>query len=210
MLKKNLDLYKDKYKDISKDKKERIRQFLKENNFSKKDLKKFDESFNRILNLEYETLKIVLYIIPEPTPRPRLNFKHGNFYVRNANTNNQFLKLLVEKEDILKGYIKTPCHFTCKLFFPIPANMNKIDTLLAEMGMIQPPNNKDWDNLGKTYSDMIQKWLLINDSLIVKGVSEKYWSLKPRVEITIDYQIEFDCKYNKKLVEGTKAYKGII
>lgn len=208
MLKKNLDLYKDKFQDVSKDKKERIRTFLKESRFSQKDLEKFDSEFNRILNLERETLKLVFYIIPESTPRPRLNFKHGNFYVKNASSNNQFVKVLVEKEELLQNYIVTPCYFTTKLYFPIPSGMNKVDTLLAEMEMIQPPINKDWDNLGKTYSDMIQKWLLINDSLITKGTSEKYWSLKPRVEIYIDYLIDFDCKFNKRLVESTKAYKG--
>lgn len=208
MEKKNLDLYKEKYKDISSNQIKRIKKFLEENNFSSKDFKKFDDEFNRILNIKKETIKLVFDIIPESTPRPRLNFRNGNFYVKNAHSNNEFIRVLVEKEELLQNLIYTPCEFMCKLYFPIPSGMNKVEKLLAEVGVIKPPINKDWDNLGKTYSDMVQKWLLLNDSLITKGISEKYWSLKPRVEIYITYLIVFDCKFNKRLVESTKAYKG--
>ena len=210
MLKKNTDLYKEKYDQVSNDQLERINEFLIENKFSKKDIDKFNKEFDRILNLKRETLKMVFNIIPESTPRPRLNFKHGNFYVKNAHSNNEFLRLLVDKEECLQNYITTPCYFTCKMYFPIPSNMNKIEKLLAEVGAIQPPINKDWDNLGKTYSDMVQKWLLISDALITKGTSEKYWSLKPRVEIYIDYLTEYDCKFNQKLIEKSKAYQTSI
>ena len=85
--------------------------------------------------------------------------------------------------------------------------MNKKEVILAELGVIKPPISKDWDNLGKTYSDMIQKWLLINDGLIVKGTTEKFWSLKPRVEIILDYLVDFDCKYNKNLITKSKFYQ---
>ena len=34
---------------------------------------------------------------------------------------------------------------------------------------------------------MIQGLLLYDDSLIIKGVSEKKYSIKPRIEITISY-----------------------
>lgn len=207
MLKKNLDLYKEKFKNISEDQEERIMTFMQQSRFSPKDLKKFDKDFNKIINIEHEALKLVFYIIPEVTPRPRINFHHGNFYVKNASSNNKFVKVLVDREEGLQHCICTPCTFECKLFFPIPSNMNRVDTLLAEMGVIRPQMKKDWDNLGKTYSDMIQKWLLIDDSLIYSGTSQKYWSLKPRVEIIIDYLIEFDCKFNKRLVQRTKAYK---
>lgn len=209
LLKKNTDLYKSKYKDIDQDQIERIQDFMSKKNFTDKDIRKFNDRLKHAMNVERETVKIVLYIIPESTPRPRYNFKGHNFYVKNASTNNQFMKLLVRKEESLQHYIVTPCEFTCRMYFPIPSDMNKVDTLLAEMGAIRPPIQKDWDNLGKTYSDMIQKWLLLNDALIVKGTSEKYWSLKPRVEIEITYLKEMDCKYNEKKILNSKQYKDL-
>jgi len=210
MLKRNTDLYKAKYDSVDKDSISRIQKFMQEHKFTEKDMKKFTKEVDRITNLERETIKLVLYIIPETTPRPRYNFNHHNFYVMNAASNNKFMKFVVDEEEMLQHYIVTPCEFTCRLYFPIPSDMNKVDTLLAEMGVIRPPIQKDWDNLGKTYSDMIQKWLLINDALIVRGVSEKYWSLKPRVEIEITYLKEMDCKYNERKIKGSKLYKDTI
>ena len=207
MLKKNLDLYKERYATISKNQLKRINEFISNSKFSNKDLGKFEEKLDYIVNIPRETIKIIFYIIPEVTPRPRLNFKHGNFYVRNAKTNNDFMKLVINNEEDFNKYIYRNCEFECRLYFPIPAGMNKVDTLLAEVGAIRPVNNKDWDNLGKTYSDLIQKWLLLNDSLVVSGTSKKFYSLKPRVEIELEYLTEYDCKFNQKQIENTKVYK---
>ena len=85
--------------------------------------------------------------------------------------------------------------------------MNIVDTILAELGLIKPITTPDWDNLGKTYSDMVQKHLLLNDSLITDGSVSKRYSLKPRIEITITYLLNYDCQYNKKVIEHSKSYK---
>ena len=203
----NLKLYAEKYKNINSDLNKRIYEYIESHRFSSKDFEEIDKEIDRILNIDHEIIKIVLDIIPESTPRPRLNFRNGNFYVANAHSNNEFLRVLVDKEELLQNKIYTPLIFTCNTYFPIPSGMNKKEVILAELGVIRPPISKDWDNLGKTYSDMIQKWLLINDGLIIKGTTEKFWSLKPRVEIILDYLIEFDCKYNEKLITKSKFYQ---
>ena len=56
------------------------------------------------------------------------------------------------------------------------------------------------DNLIKTYTDMLKGALLYDDSIIYKGVSEKYYSVKPRIEITIQYMTDFDSDFNKKKI----------
>ena len=207
MKKKNLDLYRDRFKPVDEDQIIRIQKYMARSKFTDKDVKKISKEVDRIISIEKETVKIVLYIIPETTPRPRYNFTGHNFYVKNAASNNQFMKVLVDNEETLRHYIVTPCEFTCRCYFPIPSDMNKTDTLLAEMGAIRPTTQKDWDNLGKTYSDMIQKWLLLNDALIIKGTTEKYWSLKPRVEIEITYMKQSDCKYNDRKIQNSKTFK---
>ena len=45
---------------------------------------------------------------------------------------------------------------------------------------------------------MLQGLILYDDSLIVEGVSKKYYSMKPRIEITISYMKEHDSGYNRK------------
>ena len=53
----------------------------------------------------------------------------------------------------------------------------------------------------KTYADMIQGIVMIDDALIVEGTSRKYYSCKPRIEIIIKYMDGYDCDYNKKKIE---------
>ena len=96
--------------------------------------------------------------------------------------------------------ITTPCKFTCRSYLPIPKSMSAIEKILAEMGLIRPITKPDWDNIGKTYSDMIQGMLLLDDSLIIEGVSKKYYSTKPRVEIYIEYMEKYDCLYNERKI----------
>jgi hypothetical protein len=85
--------------------------------------------------------------------------------------------------------------------------MNRIDKILSELKLIRPMVKPDWDNAGKTYSDMIQKHLLLEDCLIIDGRTRKFYSIKPRIEINIKYMKKYDCKYNKKKIESWKFYE---
>ena len=88
--------------------------------------------------------------------------------------------------------------------------MTKVEILRAEMGNLSAMSNPDWDNLGKTYSDMIQQILLMNDNIITKGNVEKFYSVKPRVVISIKYQIGFDSKFNKRRILNSTNFKKAI
>ena len=90
----------------------------------------------------------------------------------------------------------TPCKFKCISYFPIPKSMNDVEKLAAELGFIRPISKPDWDNIGKTYSDAIQGSLLYDDSLIIEGVSKKFYSIKPRIELFIEYMSEHDSMFN--------------
>ena len=54
MLKKNLDLYREKYKNIDKDTFIRIQKFMASSKFSEKDMKKFSKEVVRITKQIYE------------------------------------------------------------------------------------------------------------------------------------------------------------
>ena len=85
--------------------------------------------------------------------------------------------------------------------------MKPEEIILAELQHLQNVSKPDWDNVGKTYSDMIQNSLILDDSLITVATTRKLYSIKPRVEIKIRYRLSFDCKYNKRKVESWKSYK---
>jgi hypothetical protein len=88
--------------------------------------------------------------------------------------------------------------------------MNATEIYLAEKGIIEPMQDPDWDNLGKTYSDMIQGLLILNDNIIVDGHVKKHFSIKPRVHICIKYQDGFDSKYNRNRMLRSTAYNKLL
>ena len=79
--------------------------------------------------------------------------------------------------------------------------MSKVDTVLAELGLIRPITKPDWDNLAKTYCDMIQGLLIKDDRLIVDGSLQKYYSIKPRVEVRLSYMESYDSNFTRKKIE---------
>ena len=207
MLKKNLELYLEKYRDISFSMEERLINFIITSKIKEKDSIKLSDMISDRMNIKRQQLICIFYIIPESTPRPRLRLSTGKFYVKNSSSNKKFCELLIEKEKDLFNIITTPTKFICNTYMPIPNGMNRFEKIMAELGYYRPVVDPDWDNLGKTYSDMVKNTILLDDRLIQDGEVHKYYSLKPRVEILFDYLIDYDCKYNKKLVEKSKSYK---
>jgi len=184
--------------------KEEILIYLENNLNLNKD--KIMEEENRINKLEWKKINILLPIIPKPTPRPRYQFKSKHFYVKGAQQNKKIIKEYID--DL--GVIFTRTKLLVKTYQLSPSSMTNTELYLAEKGIICPIQDPDWDNLGKAYSDMLQGILLINDNIIQIGTVEKYFSIKPRVELFLEYQDGFDCKFNKRKVENSTAYKNLI
>ena len=53
---------------------------------------------------------------------------------------------------------------------------------------------------------MVQKHLLQEDSLVYDARARKFYSFRPRVEITMEYDTKYDCKHSKRTVEKWKTY----
>lgn len=165
---------------------------------------KREAKLNDLLNISWESVSFIIYLIPQATPRPRYNGGSKIFYVRGAKDNRDIFEKFIVNQDI--PMITTPCKFYCDSYFPIPKSMRDDEKILAEMGYIRPITKPDWDNVGKTYSDMIQGTLLFDDSLIIEGTSRKFYSAKPRIEIKIEYMKNHDSIYNTNKMRK----KGII
>lgn len=206
MILKNLKKYKDHFDVISMDKINRIRDYLDENPFTSKDYNKFHKRLKYIFSIKWNYIKIILDIIPEPTPRARMGL-NGIFYVKNSKSNNEFIRLMIEDDLDLYHFISTPCSYLVDVYFPIPKSFNKVEVVLAELGLLPKISIPDWDNLGKTYSDMVQKWIICNDSLIIDGRVRKHYSLKPRVEILLKYADKNFSKKDEKTIEQSISYK---
>lgn len=155
--------------------------------------------------LEWKMLHIVLDLEPKPTPRPRYSGRTGAFYVKGAHSNKIFFKKYISDRDL--PFITGALKVDCRCYLKTPSSLSKSDTLLAELGYIRPISKPDWDNLGKTYSDMLTDVLILDDAHIIDGRCSKYYSLHPRIEMDIEYQLSPDSKYNERKINNIRKEK---
>lgn len=148
--------------------------------------------------VKWNEIKYIIFLVPKGTPRPR-HTRRGSFvYVVGAADNKKYFKDQIYKEEW--GKIYTATQFCCKSYFPIPSSMSNSDKIMAEKKNLYNLAMPDFDNIVKTYTDMIKDTLMFDDRLIYKGTSEKYYSVKPRVEVFIKYLNDHDSDYNKKKI----------
>ena len=167
---------------------------------------KVDKMKDDIIGLEWKQIHLILPIIPKPTPRPRYTSK-GHMYVKGAAEHKQFFQAILDEHDI----IFTTTKIDIDVCLPIPtSSMNSSEILLAQQGFIRPIGGGDWDNIAKTYCDMMQGVLISNDNIIIEGSLRKWYSIKPKVKISLMYQENFDSKYNKRKVTSSKTYRSLI
>lgn len=217
--------YYSKFKDIPKDYGDRLHWLYDKLHITNVKADAIVSKYNTMKNdLFYMRYKIVLYEIPEGSPRPRMrliNRKNiANMAMRNSNfiqvyspvgaEDNKYMKRLILKKDLRKldHLIYTPCIVTYKAFLKTPSIFNSVDKYLAELGIHNPINKPDWDNIGKKYCDMTNANLWVDDRLVIKGTVEKWYSVLPRVEIYIDYLNMLTTKEQAKSI--SKSYSGDI
>ena len=129
---------------------------------------------------------------PEPSHRPRLC--GYRVYVPGAAKNQSFFNKKVLPT--LKGlFITTPCIVNADIYCETPKSFTKLQKLLAEMKILRPwVNTGDVDNFAKSIFDMMQPnekrgnvGIMENDCLIVESTCRKFYSIKPRYEISISF-----------------------
>lgn len=174
-------------------------------NFSLSKLDEVEKRIKKCKKLKWKTIHLVLELEPKATPRPRYSGKTGVFYVKGAHANKVFFKKYISDKDL--PFITGALKVDCRCYIKTPSSLSKIDTVLAELGYIRPISKPDWDNLGKTYSDMLTDVLILDDAHIVDGRCSKYYSLHPRIEMDIEYQLEPDSKYNERKIKNINERK---
>lgn len=202
--------YEQKYKNIPLDYKERLDYMCDIYNISEKKMEEILQVRSATINhLYYKDVKVVVLLEePEGKKRPRYTLSRFNYnqiakasnfirvYSPDAISDSKYLKELVDEElDGLNQFIYTPCIVEFHAYIKTPSSYSVTEKFIAEMGLDRPPVKPDWDNIGKKYSDMYNSNVWLDDSLVIKGVVEKYYSILPRVEIKIRY---LNCVYNKK------------
>lgn len=204
---KDIKKYIEKYSNVSNNIGERILSVLRK--MREKDLRKLKELVEIIKSITWSKVYLTFYMEPKATSRPRNNRFTKVFYVKDASFNSNLFKDFIDNQDEIKDIIITPTIIKADFFSPIPDNASNVFKLLAELRLIRPISKPDLDNTIKTYMDMIQKHLLVDDSLVIELHLRKFYSLKPRIEMEISYMDGFDCRENEKKVKSWKNYKDI-
>ena len=196
--------YENKYSHIPKDYYQRLQWMYDNMKLSDRTVREiFSKRDAMLASLYYNEFFIVLYEEPEGTPRPRFRLinrrninnaamSNGSFvqvYSITGADDQKFMKRLINKNDFMQfnQQLCTPLEITYDAFFKTPSGFNKVDTVLAEVGLIRPLTKPDWDNIGKKYSDMYNSNIWLDDSFVVSGTVNKYYSILPRVEIRLKY-----------------------
>ena len=188
---KKIDEYNDKYGNVPKEFSKRFIELFNKLKINEEDFNKLKKSIKRIRDMEYQTISFIFYFTPQATPRPRYSRFSHVFYVKNVLNYNEYFGQYIRDNPDIHCKIMTPCIFDTVTYAPLPNGMNKEEQLLSEMSLIPNISKPDWDNLGKKYSDMVQKHLILDDSLLFDGRVRKFFSSKPRIEITISYMTDF-------------------
>ena len=202
-LKKLQKLYKEKYESLPDSHDDQLYYITTTHNV---DMNKVESEINRIKSLEWKTVSFSFPLIPYPADRPK-STSNGHFYVEGAHEHWIYMNEYLKSHDI----IHTATKFNLTLYLPMPeSSMTGTEMYLAQLGYINPIGGGDWDNFGKTYSDAIQQILILNDNIIIEGLVVKKYCIKPRVDLTLQYQEGYDSKYNKRKIESTVSYKKLI
>ena len=154
-------------------------------------------------SLQYHDITIILFEVPEGSPRPRFRIVNrqnlANMAIENPSfvhvysitgaEDNRYMRRLIDSGELnqLNSLIYTPCSVDICAFMKTPSSYNRVDIILAEMGLHRPITKPDFDNIAKKYSDMFNKNVWLDDTLVVDGAIHKYYSILPRVEIRLKY-----------------------
>ena len=204
-------LYEEKYSHIPREYNERIRWIVNQKQLSESKMDEIMKSISEEMqDLYYTDFIVILYEEPEGAMRPRFRlinrpnlsnmaFSNSSFVhvysVTGKEDNIYMKKLLGDEVFILDQFIYTPCIIEYNAYIKTPSTYNAEETIKAEIGLTRPIVKPDWDNIGKKYSDMYNSNVWFDDSLVISGHVEKYYSILPRVEIRLRYLNKLYNKY---------------
>lgn len=216
--KQKADFYDKQYSHIPKDYQERLNWMYDYYHLTTNKAASIIKIKNEMLNsLRFEKeIFIVLYEVPEGAPRPRARFINRNnltsmaknypgyiqMYSITGSMDKQYMNKLITEQDFLEidHLINTPCFVEYDAFLPTPKIFNSIDIFLAELGYIRPICKPDFDNVEKKYSDMYNGNIWLDDSLVVESRFRKFYSILPRIEITLRYLNQLYNKYQYNMI----------
>lgn len=201
--------YDEKYPERIDDAVERVKRYLSQQKNPEKWVKKAKEKALRIVEeREFRSIHILAYEYPMKTDRPRT--AGGHTFSPNAAANkNYFDKAIKKVIDTIK-LINTPAEIIVEAYLEMPKQVPPDEVLLFEAKILNPVDKPDYDNIGKCYTDIFTGILTADDDIFWHGEIYKWYSLLPRVDITIRYLSKHESDYIYKKLKNRKSIKAGI
>lgn len=154
---------------------------------------------------EYESIHILMYEYPFKTDRPR-SF-NGHTWSPNAAEHKAYFEKALKKINKTIKMINTPGEIEIEAYLEMPSTVPPDEVILFECKLLKPVDKPDYDNIGKCYTDMFTWILTTDDDIFWRGEIRKYYSLIPRVHITIRYLKKHESDYIYKKLKSRKTIK---
>ena len=132
-----------------------------------------------------EKKRIQFTIYGQPVAKGRPKFGNGHAYTPEKTVNyEQMVKISYLQSERVR-FTGEQLKMEITAFLGIPKSTSKKNKALMIEGIMRPKKKPDWDNLGKICADALNKIAYNDDSQIVSGSVDKYYSNEPRVEVLI-------------------------
>ena len=221
--KKKMIEYDEKYSDIPKDYYERLEWMYDNYNLSDKKAENILRLREEMINsFRYNSIKFVLYEIPEGKPRPRFRIVNRKTLINGAINNPDYVHVyspsgfddhvymnrLVNSNEIvaLDQLLCTPVYVEFIAYFPTPKSYSQEKTFLAEIGLDRPMIKPDFDNIEKKYADMLNNTIWLDDMIVVDSCIHKFYSILPRIEIRLHFMNMVYNKHQYNMITNRKDF----
>ena len=105
--------------------------------------------------------------------------------------------------------VSTPMCIDLVAYSKMPANIKPEEVLLYEVKHDMAIGKPDFDNILKAYVDMLRESIILDDDIVSESHFKKYYSLKPRVELTITYTNGYVSEHTYKKIISRKTFKDL-
>lgn len=156
---------------------------------SDKVLQEIEDEFKAYMDPKnYESVKCTYFGEPKAQPRARVISNLNTFYDP-AKSFKLFLNEHIRSQ-LGNNFrpIDSELYFTARFYRPYPKTTSKKNKVLMELGIMRPLVKPDLDNYEKLLYDALNGFLYTDDTVIVQGNHQKFYSCKPRVEIEINFR----------------------
>lgn len=214
--------YNKKYGDIPRDYNDRINYMIRKYNISPHMMDKIiSKKRNMEFNMRFYEYMVIDYSIPRVKHRPRMRIINRKNYMDYAKINPNMVqvysphakddmlsmkRLIGDELEALHIFIQTPCMLYINAYEKTPETFSIVDKVLAEYGLILNTGSSDYDNILKSTSDRLNTTLWLDDSLVISGTINKWYSILPREEIYIKYLNTTTNKHQYKAITNRKGY----